>query len=124
MRAVEQALLHWGKGWRGAKVIMHIDNWAVAYAITNQTIHGAMMSVLRRCLLLAAKYDPDLEIETQWIPTKDNSLADTLSRFDFDRIANLAPQLLHPTSTLRDRGFLIYNRQASQQWPHITSGGV
>ena len=122
MHSVEQALLHWGKGWRGAKVIMHIDNWAVAYTITNQTICGATMTVLRRCLLLAAKYD--LEIETQWIPTKDNSVADALWRFDFDRIANLAPQLLHPTSTLWDHGFLIYNTHSSQQWPHITSGGV
>ena len=112
MGAVEQALLHWGKSWHGAKVIMHIDNRAVAYVITNQTIRSATISVLRRCLLLATKYD--LEIETQWIPIKDNSLADALSRFDFDKIANLAPQLLLPTSTLRDRGFLIYNRQASR----------
>lgn len=112
MRAVEQALLHWGKSCRGVKVIMHIDNRAVAYAITNQTIRGATRSVLRHCLLLAAKYD--LEIETQWIATKDNSLADALSRFDFDKITNLTPQLLLPTSTLRDRGFLIYNRQASR----------
>ena len=82
------------------------------------------MSVLRGYLLLAAKYD--LEMETQSLPTKDNSLADALSRFDFNRIANLAQQLLHPTSTLRDRGFfkLIYNRHASQQCPHFTSGGV
>ena len=112
MRAVEQALLHWGKTWRGAKVLMNIDNRAVAYTITNQTIRGVTMSVSRRSLLLAAKYD--LEIETQWIPTQDNSLADALSRFDFDKIANLALQLLLPTSTLWDRGFLIYNRQASR----------
>jgi len=120
MRAVEQALLLWGKEWCGCKVIMHIDNRAVAYAISNRTIRGATMSVLRHCLLIAAECD--LEIEFQWISTKQNTLADALSRFDFDRITNLAPQLIHPTSSLRDCRFLIYNKQGSSVSQHTTFG--
>lgn len=120
MRAVEQALLHWGRNWRGMKVVMHIDNRAVVHGIANRTIRGATMNVLRRCLLIAAEHD--LEIETQWISTKDNALADALSRFDFDRIANLAPQLLYPTTSLRDRGFLTYKGQAFHQSQPITFG--
>ena len=56
------------------------------------------MDVLRRCLLLAASLD--LEIESQWIPTHENELADALSRFDFEKITNIAPQLTKPTCSL------------------------
>jgi len=111
MQAVEQARLHWGHKWRGKRIIMHIDNRAVAYAIENRTIRGASMNVLRRCLLLAAEYD--LEISTQWIPTKDNMLADALSHFDFDRVANIAPQLIYPATSLRDLGFRTYSKRDS-----------
>ena len=108
MRAVEQALLYWGKQWQGKKVIMHIDNRAVVHGLENQSIRGSSMDVLRRCLLLAT--DHDLEIEARWIPTNANTLADALSRFDYEKITNLAPQLIHPTSSLRDRGFLTYSK--------------
>jgi len=106
---VEQALLHWGHKWRGKRIIMHIDNRAVAYAIENRTIRGVSMNVLRRCLLLAAECD--LVISTQWIPTKDNILADALSRLDFDRVAKIAPQLIYPATILRDLGFWIYSKR-------------
>jgi len=56
------------------------------------------MKVLRRCLLLAADYD--LELESQWISTKDNALADALSRFDYNRVADLAPQLSYPACNI------------------------
>ena len=120
MRAVEQALLYWGGQWRGCKVIMLIDNRAVAYGISNRTIRGATMSVLCRCLHFATECD--LEIECPWISTKENTLADVLSRFNFDRITNLAPQLIHPTCSLRDHGFLIFNKQGSPALHHTTSG--
>ena len=60
MRAVEQALLHWGPIWRGKRVMVHIDNRAVFHALDNQTIRGTSMDVLRRCLLLAAEYDLEI----------------------------------------------------------------
>ena len=89
MWAVEQALLYWGKQWQGKKVIMHIDNRALVHRLENQTIRGSSIDVLRRCLLLAT--DHDLEIEARWIPTNANTLADALSRFDYEKITNLAP---------------------------------
>jgi len=67
---------------------MHIDNRAVALALSNKTIQGASMQVLRRCLLLVTEYD--IDIEAHWISTKENALADALSRFDYDRIADIA----------------------------------
>ena len=45
MRVPEQALLHWGKRWRGMKVVMNTDNKAVAYGMENRTIRGGSMKV-------------------------------------------------------------------------------
>ena len=67
------------------------------------------MQVLRQCLLLAAKYDLDLQPE--WIPTTNNSLADALSRFDYSRVTDLAPQLANPECKLPNLGLRIYNNQ-------------
>ena len=109
MRVVEQAILHWGARWKGKRVICHMDNRAVFHGLENRTIRGATMDVLRRCLLLATEYD--WEIEARWIPTKNNALADALSRFDYNRIANLAPQLIYPTCSHRNLGFLTYKNR-------------
>ena len=113
LRAVEQALLYWGKLWTGTKIVMHIDNRAVVFGLENMTMRGTSMDVLRRCLLLAANHD--LEIEPRWIPTSENKLADALSRFDHNRIANLAPQLVDPTCNLRARGFLTFKERDYQR---------
>ena len=112
MRAVEQVLLYWGKLWRGKRLVIHVDNWAVVYGLRNQTMRGATMQVLRRCLLLAAEFDLDLEPE--WVSTKENALADTLSRLDINKIADLAPQLLPPNCNLQKRGLLIYSNRGYQ----------
>ena len=121
MRAVEQALLYWGPAWKGKRVVMHIDNQAVAYGLANRTIRGASMDVLRRCLLLATEYD--LELETEWISTKENALADALSRLDYQAITNMAPQLLGPTCTLQTHGLLTFSNQGFQRPQPTTSGG-
>lgn len=104
----------------GKKILIHVDNRAVAHGIENGTIRGAAMTVLRRCLLLAAEHD--LELEAKWIATKENALADALSRFDSRRITDLAPQLIYPVCTLRSRGFLTYNNPASQEYQHTIFG--
>lgn len=69
------------------------------------------MNLLRRCLLLAAAYD--LEIDVNWISTHENTLADALSRFDFLKLADIAPMVVYPTSSLWDLGFTTYNKQVS-----------
>jgi len=90
---------------------MHIDHRVVAHALSNRTIRGASIQVLTRCVLLATKYDIDLEIH--WISTKENALADALSRFDYDRIADIAPQLVHANNNLRRHGFRTYANRDS-----------
>jgi len=80
------------------------------------------MAVLRRGLLLAAEYD--IDIQTTWIPTKENALADALSQFDYDSIANITPQLIFPTCSPRDLGFLTYNNRDSPRSRPIISGAA
>ena len=92
MRAVEQGLLSWRGSWKGSRATLYIDNQAVVHGIKNQTISGGTMDVLHRCLLLASMYD--LELNPCWIPTGNNTSADTHSRFDRRTAANIAPQLL------------------------------
>ena len=109
MRAVEQVFLRWGRQWKGKCLVIHVDNQAVAHGLTNRTIHGAPMRVLRRCLLLASECDVDLV--SRWVSTDENALADALSRFDYVRIADLAPQLLtkSPACNPLKHGFLTYS---------------
>jgi len=109
IRTVEQVSLHWVSKWKGRALVMHVDNQAVAHGIANRTMRGASMQVLRRCLLLASEYD--LEVEAFWVPTKENALAEALSRSEYNRIADLAPQLLHPTCSLQQCGFLTYRNR-------------
>ena len=78
------------------------------------------MDLRRKCLLLATEYD--LEIEARWISTKENALADALSGSDYDRIGNLVPQLIFPTCSHRNHGFLTYNSRGSHQSLLITYG--
>lgn len=120
MGAVEQVLLYWGRYWQGRKLIIHVDNRAVAHAVSNRSIRGAPMQVLRRCLLLATGYH--LEVEARWISTKDNSLADALSQFHHDRIADIAPQLMAPPYNLQGLGLLTDSNRTSRQARPTTSG--
>jgi len=121
MRAVEQAILYWVKVWRSKRVVIHIDNRAVAHGLGNGTIRGASMQVLRRCCLLTAVHD--LALETQWISTKENALADALSRLDTQRITDMAPELIYPTCNLQQRGLLTFSNWNSQPRQPTISGG-
>ena len=68
MQAVEQVLLYWSEQCRGKKILINVDNPTVAHSIENETISGAAMTVLRRCLLLAAEHN--LKLEAKCISTK------------------------------------------------------
>jgi hypothetical protein len=93
LRAVEQCLLHWGHSWAGHSILFHVDNTVALHGINNGTTRGEPMKILRRLLLLAATFQVH-DLQAVWISSEDNALADALSRWDRDRIANLCPQLL------------------------------
>lgn len=120
MRAVEQAILYWRKLWRSKREVIHIDNRAVVHGLAKGTIRGASMQVLRRCCLLAAEHD--LELETQSISTKENALTEALSRLDTQTITDMAPQLIYPTCNLQQRGLLTFSNRDSQPRQPTISG--
>jgi hypothetical protein len=93
LRAVEQCLLHWGRSWAGHSILFHVDNTVALHGINNGTTRGEPMKILRRMLLLAATFQVH-DLQAVWISSEDNALADALSRWDRNRIANLCPQLL------------------------------
>ena len=97
MIAVLVALRTWAPQLAGCHLQLFCDNTAVVSGLRRKTSRGRLMTVLRRTLLLAARFD--IEIEPQWIPSGENCLADALSRFETNRIKLLAPQLRTPRRT-------------------------
>lgn len=84
------------------------------------------MDPLRRITLCAALQD--IDICPQWIPTHENTLADLLSRRDFNKLADLFPLLAQEPShqppspeILQTHGMLTSASLAPQP---ATSGGV
>jgi len=67
------------------------DNSAIVQALNTRTIKGNAINPLQLIFLTAAI--DDIELYSEWLSTKENWIADALSRFDLNRIANLFPQL-------------------------------
>ena len=80
------------------------------------------MQVLWRCLLLAT--ENDLELEARWISTKENALADALSRLNYNRITDLAPQLIYPAANHQQLASRIFSKQDSPPPLPTTFGGA
>jgi len=85
-----------------------------------ETIRGASIEDLQRSLLLATEYD--VELEAAWISTKANALADALSRFNYDKITDLAPHLTQEICSLQKHGWRTYSTWDSLVSPYIISG--
>ena len=103
MFAVLYAFAEWSEDWNEAEIIVFCDNTAVVRGINKRTIRGAAIGPLQKLFLLAARRNIDMK--AIWIPSKANELADALSRFNKEKIANLVGVQL-ANSLLR--------RQASQ----------
>ena len=97
MIAVFVAFKKWAPLVAGCHLLLFCDNTAVVSGLRRRTSRGHLMAVLRKTLLLAARYD--IEIEPHWIPSGENCLADALSRFETNKINLLAPQLSIPRRT-------------------------
>jgi hypothetical protein len=89
IRAVLQSFKHWQPIWKRGVVIIHIDNTATLSSLNKGSIRGLSMEPLRALLLLAAA--ADIELQGVWLASKDNGLADALSRFNAASITNWRP---------------------------------
>ena len=72
------------------------DNAVVVNAINARSVRGQTIDPLQLLLLTAAIYD--IEIASEWLSSEDNWIADALSRFEFDKIADMFPQFQNTPS--------------------------
>ena len=92
MFAAVHAVLCWGEDLAHKHVVFHVDNEAVAKAMTSLSIRSApTMEILRQFLSLASRLD--FTFESSWLSSAENSLADAASRFAYSRLFTLAPYL-------------------------------
>jgi hypothetical protein len=87
---IEHAFRRWGHVWRHATVIIHTDSTTAFSGIMDGTLKAPAMDALRQTLLIATSSDTSLQC--RWLPSTQNTLADAISRQDFDTVAYTCPQ--------------------------------
>ena len=92
MKAVLYAIRLWLPRLQGTKIVLHCDNSACIYGLRKLSIRGPAMAPLRDIAMILAT--SDIILTPSWISTKENELADSLSRFRLRKIANEYPQLM------------------------------
>ena len=85
MTAILQAIARWIEIFKGSHLHVFCDNFAVAHGLQKTSIKGEGMQLLRRIAMLCAEHD--IEVQAYLISTKQNSLADMLSRGQYTKIA-------------------------------------
>lgn len=100
MYAILFAIRKWLSRLRGAHLTIHCDNGGAVDGLKKTSMQGNAMTPLRQIVMLFAIHD--IRTIIVWIPTKENHLADLLSRFKFGKIADFYPQLatLNPVRTM------------------------
>lgn len=98
LEAILLAMKAWGNHWARTKLIVLTDSATAFNGLIRNTLRGTANSPLWENLLLAAKHD--IKIIPHWIPSHENGLADALSRFNVEVVANLCPYWQAPWSSL------------------------
>ena len=93
------AFAKWGPLWKSHTVIVMSDNSMVVSALNSRSVHRQTIDVLQYILLVACFYD--IDVIGEWISSQENWVADALSHFQLEKIANLFPQLVTSSSPLR-----------------------
>ena len=78
-------------------MLVFIDNTATFRGIKKGYLDSSVNDDLRRLLCLAVEYN--ITLEPYWLAGSSNQLADALSRFDFDSVANWCPHWQLPPLT-------------------------
>ncbi|XP_065126277.1 uncharacterized protein [Paramisgurnus dabryanus] len=87
----------WGKEWTSTSIVIHCDSQAAVQCINKGRSHSLTLMPLLRRLIWTAACDQFL-ISATYIPGRNNTIADSLSRFAFQKFRQLAPEAdLHPT---------------------------
>jgi len=88
------AAMLWGQRWATKWVVIWSDNMAVVSVLRSGTSKDPNVMLLLRCLALVAARNT-FTFTTSYTPGWDNSIADALSRFDFQHFHHLTPHAAH-----------------------------
>ena len=89
----------WGPCWCGKRIFMWCDNKSVVASINSKHSKSPrVMDLIRAITLQTLKYN--FAFTAIHIPGLDNSIADSLSRFQMDRFRTLAPSASPTASTI------------------------
>lgn len=86
MMAVLHALQLWAHEFEGARLIIHGDNTGVVNGLQNLSIRGPALSPLREIAMILALRQ--ITIESLWLSSEENLLADILSRGQWAKLAD------------------------------------
>ena len=84
------AITLWENEFADKSVIIHCDNEATCSIVNNQTSNCSYCLQMIRYIVLQAMAK-NMDIQCQYISTKDNDIADSLSRFQWARFRREAP---------------------------------
>lgn len=81
----------WGKEWSASSILVHCDNESTVQCINKGRSHSpALMPMLRRLTWISAC--DQFIIRAKHVPGSQNQIADSLSRFLFQKFRTLAPE--------------------------------
>ncbi len=81
----------WGKEWSATSILIHCDNEATVHCVNKSRSHSPMLNPLLRRLTWISACDQFI-ITARHIPGSKNQIADSLSRFSFQKFRTLAPE--------------------------------
>ena len=88
--AVVLAAATWGSQWRGKQILFHCDNQCVVEVLRSGTSRSPeLMKLIRILFYISATYQ--FNVSSEYINTKVNLVADSLSRLDFYKFWHLVP---------------------------------
>ncbi len=81
----------WGKSWTSSRILVYCENEATVHCINKGCSHSlALMPLLRRLIWISAC--DQFILTAKHIPGSKNLIADSLSRFMFQKFRALAPE--------------------------------
>lgn len=102
MVPIVMAVIVWGPELEGKRIMLHTDNVAVKCIVNSQTSHCShIMKLVRLFVVECLKFD--IWVKAMYIPTRDNSIADSLSRMQMDRFRGLAPEAEERATQIPER---------------------
>ena len=89
MVPITMAVLVWGEELRNRRIVLNTDNMSIKFVINKQTSHDPKIMKLVRTFVVACLKN-NISFRAVHVRSHDNSIADSLSRFQMDRFHKLA----------------------------------